>query len=215
MIGKVAEVLALKRSFSINGVVSEEEIGHDGAGSKEAAQAVAQEKIAAAIKGEPVYVPIEEVETTLHEDIVNHPPKATKATKGKPYDPYAMYKAMDPVKERFLLIDKLSEYRSILGSYGASKRDELPTDDGGAAARACYNELKLRVADLEVEAIKAGKLPDPFLPTLSDFPTEYQPFCRVLKDGVEKTYQWVDDDVAGTSGFKAWNPSKKGGRKDK
>ena len=29
MIGKVAEVLALKRSFAINGVVTEEEIGHD------------------------------------------------------------------------------------------------------------------------------------------------------------------------------------------
>jgi phage recombination protein Bet len=44
MISKVAEVLALKRSFAINGVVTEEEIG-DQRGSREAAQAVAESKI--------------------------------------------------------------------------------------------------------------------------------------------------------------------------
>jgi phage recombination protein Bet len=43
MISKVAEVLALKRSFAINGVVTEEEIG---TGSREAAQTVAEAKIA-------------------------------------------------------------------------------------------------------------------------------------------------------------------------
>ncbi len=36
MISKVAEVLALKRSFSINGVVTEEEVGNEERGSKEA-----------------------------------------------------------------------------------------------------------------------------------------------------------------------------------
>lgn len=47
MIGKVAEVLALKRSFSINGIVTEEEIGEQGNqnGSREAQQAVATELI--------------------------------------------------------------------------------------------------------------------------------------------------------------------------
>ena len=44
MISKVAEVLALKRSFAINGVVTEEEIG-DQRGSREAAQAVAESQI--------------------------------------------------------------------------------------------------------------------------------------------------------------------------
>lgn len=48
MIGKVAEVLALKRSFSINGIVTEEEIGEQkGHGSHEAQQAVASEIIEA------------------------------------------------------------------------------------------------------------------------------------------------------------------------
>ena len=43
MIGKVAEVLTLKRSFAINGVVTEEEIGQQG--SQSAADRVATEKI--------------------------------------------------------------------------------------------------------------------------------------------------------------------------
>jgi hypothetical protein len=47
MIAKVAEVLALKRSFSINGVVAEEEIGNqEERGSREAQQEVAQRRIA-------------------------------------------------------------------------------------------------------------------------------------------------------------------------
>jgi len=47
MISKVAEVLALKRSFAINGVVTEEEIGNpEPRGSAAAAQGVAQAKIA-------------------------------------------------------------------------------------------------------------------------------------------------------------------------
>lgn len=45
MISKVAEVLALKRSFAINGVVSEEEVGEH-QGSAEAARAIAEAKIA-------------------------------------------------------------------------------------------------------------------------------------------------------------------------
>ncbi len=47
MISKVAEVLALKRSFSINGVVTEDEIGsEEERGSKEAQAEVAQRRIA-------------------------------------------------------------------------------------------------------------------------------------------------------------------------
>ena len=47
LISKVAEVLSLKRSFAINGVVTEEEIGTgEPRGSREAAQTVAEAKIA-------------------------------------------------------------------------------------------------------------------------------------------------------------------------
>lgn len=47
MIGKVAEVLALKRSFSINGIVTEEEIGEQKGNAREAQQHVAEEIIEA------------------------------------------------------------------------------------------------------------------------------------------------------------------------
>lgn len=66
MIGKVAEVLALKRSFSINGVVTEEEIGsleyqqQDPRGTKEAAKEVAERKIAEMKQSKPtVTIPAE------------------------------------------------------------------------------------------------------------------------------------------------------------
>jgi len=52
MISKVAEVLALKRSFAINGVVTEEEIGigePEPRGSVQAARAVAEAKISGSI----------------------------------------------------------------------------------------------------------------------------------------------------------------------
>jgi len=45
MISKVAEVLALKRSFSINGIVTEEEIGEQKLAAQDAQQDVAQRKI--------------------------------------------------------------------------------------------------------------------------------------------------------------------------
>lgn len=45
MISKVAEVLALKRSFSINGIVTEEEIGEHKLAAQDAQQDVAQRKI--------------------------------------------------------------------------------------------------------------------------------------------------------------------------
>ena len=45
MISKVAEVLALKRSFSINGIVTEEEIGEQKLQAQDAQQDVAQRKI--------------------------------------------------------------------------------------------------------------------------------------------------------------------------
>lgn len=62
MISKVAEVLALKRSFSINGVVTEEEIGNDEErGSHEAQKAVAEKKIAE-MKAKPAAEAIIDIE---------------------------------------------------------------------------------------------------------------------------------------------------------
>ncbi len=65
MISKVAEVLALKRSFSINGVVTQEEIGQEDAGtaeagSREAQQDVASRKIVELQKQLPAAEPVQE-----------------------------------------------------------------------------------------------------------------------------------------------------------
>ena len=72
MISKVAEVLALKRSFAINGVVTEEEIGTgepQPRGSVAAAQAVAEAKISGAMpldeQSAPVPSPVIEPPSTL------------------------------------------------------------------------------------------------------------------------------------------------------
>lgn len=182
MISKVAEVLALKRSFAINGVVSEEEIGSDAQGAggdwvegKARAKSLGEAKLAAAqqaqaqgrspgdaiastVEAEFVY---EEPPATLHEDIVNYPPKEPKTPRGKPYNKYTMYKEMGKLKDRFIAIGKESEYRRVLGVHGATKRDELPDHDGGIAARMCFKEMQLLVQDLEVAAAVEADKPTP------------------------------------------------------
>ncbi len=69
MISKVAEVLALKRSFAINGVVTEEEIGEpEPRGRVQAALAVAEAKIAGTMPLDsqvPAPEPVSEPATTL------------------------------------------------------------------------------------------------------------------------------------------------------
>lgn len=167
MIGKVAEVLALKRSFAINGVVSEEEVGHDGAGSASAARELAETKIeamkAAKANGQSVVEVIVEP-APLHEAIVENP---VKVKSRKEYDHFAMLKAVKSVKDRFLKLGAEPIYRQVLRSYGVEKSNMLPKDDGGVAARACYKELSLTVANLEAQAAKreeipeVAKLPDP------------------------------------------------------
>lgn len=74
MISKVAEVLALKRSFAINGVVSEEEMGQQySAGSAEAAQALAQEKIAAMEQAKSEGKSVRDVEVTRDPIVITLP----------------------------------------------------------------------------------------------------------------------------------------------
>ena len=158
MISKVAEVLALKRSFTINGCVSEEEMGHDGSGTVAAAQAVAESKIAGKVPllGAPETVPAT-LEDQLHESIV----QAEDGRQRKPYDKYAMYKAMEGLKDRFVKIGQEAQYRACLLRYGAHKRTELPEDDGGKVARKCYKEMSLLVQELEVkEAIAREAIPE-------------------------------------------------------
>ncbi len=62
MISKVAEVLALKRSFSINGIVTEEEIGEQKLQAQDAQQDVAQRRIHELQAAKPVIAPATYVE---------------------------------------------------------------------------------------------------------------------------------------------------------
>ena len=121
MISKVAEVLALKRSFAINGVVSEEEIGNDGAGSREAAQAVAQAKIAA---GSGATVEVLPPETTLSEDIDAHPPKAPKhqSPAARHID---MMKAFAGLKKQYQAIGLEKTYYLVLERNGVHKSNQF------------------------------------------------------------------------------------------
>jgi phage recombination protein Bet len=157
MISKVAEVLALKRSFAINGVVSEEEIGNDGAGSREAAQAVAQAKIAA---GSGATIEAPPVETTLAQDIAAHPPRRPKhqSPAARHID---MMQAFAAVKKRYQAIGMEKTYYCILERHEVHKSNEFEaTEKGLADALIAYKEMSLNVAELEVSAAKYGGAAD-------------------------------------------------------
>lgn len=160
MIGKVAEVLALKRSFSINGVVTEEEIGEQ-RGSREAQEQVAETKIKMLTSGstpeeahEAVaeVVPTDEgppteIEEQLRESIKQA--KEAKAAKdGEENEFKRMLKAFQGLKERFADIGKSSEYYRVLGAHGIEHSNQFHkfTD-----ARACYKEMQILASDLEAQ----------------------------------------------------------------
>lgn len=150
MIGKVSEVLALKRSFSINGVVTEEEIGPpqeaEPRGSKEAATEVAERKIEALKAGMPrqdvdamvELIPATELENRLEASLENV--KARKTTKN-----FTML-------EGFALIKKEigeKDYYRILGSHGYEKSNQITDADVG---RKIYREMAAHLAEMRLMA---------------------------------------------------------------
>lgn len=172
MISKVAEVLALKRSFAINGVVSEEELGYEGPrGSAEAAQDVARAKIEeirrrpaqlAPVIAEEIpepededrYIPedFSQLEQELHESILLV--ESLKPPKHNPsYD--SMLRAFAEVKARYDHIGFLRTYYAYLGRFGVYHSNEFPrTEEGISQARCCYKEMSLDVANREVRAAR-------------------------------------------------------------
>lgn len=133
MISKVAEVLALKRSFAINGVVTEEEVGHDGAGSREAAQSVAAEKIRVMREaaGEAVDTPVEIAtpKSEAHKKLVS---------------------AFSELRGQFSAIAQEEAYGNVLEQCGVSDAADFDdTKEGLAAARKCYKQMGASLAVLK------------------------------------------------------------------
>jgi len=155
MIGKVSEVLALKRSFSINGVVTEEEIGPpqeaEPRGSKEAATEVAGRKIEALKAGTPRQIvdaefsDVEEPKPTELEKQLEASVEKAKATKPKTTKNFTML-------EGFALIKKEigeQDYYRILGSHGYEKSNQITDADVG---RKIYREMAAHLAEMRLAA---------------------------------------------------------------
>lgn len=143
MISKVAEVLALKRSFSINGVVTEEEMGEQEptrAEKVQAAKDVGAEKLAK-MKGEAP--PVHEAQF-----VDEPPPNEAPAEK-------ISFKALESfkdIKAQFKNLGGEARYYGVLKTFGAAKSNQLTMDNARTAYAALAAELKgikLAAADRE------------------------------------------------------------------
>lgn len=137
MIGKVSEVLALKRSFAINGVVSEEEVGHDGTGSVEAAQAVAARKIAEINERKAAVVDI------------------APALPAPPSEAYQkLVAAFAELKARAFECGLEETYDAALSQCGVTSAEDFDdTKEGIAAARKCFK--------ITGQALSVARNPEP------------------------------------------------------
>jgi phage recombination protein Bet len=142
MIGKVAEVLALKRSFSINGVVTEEEIGEqEPRGTRQAAQDVAQAKIAALQAGKP-YGEISEVHDAVEVDT-----PAEKQEKPKKTGKFAMLENFKSIKKELNVTTGNDDiYYAVLGAHGYEKSSQIPTLEAG---RTIYRGMQEKLEDIQ------------------------------------------------------------------
>lgn len=139
MIGKVAEVLALKRSFSINGVVTEEEIGEPEPTRSEKVQAAKEVGAAklATMQGE-----VHQAEFVEQPEMAEAPAKIS-------------FKALESFKDIKTELKKMgaeARYYGILKTFGAEKSNQLNDINARDAYKALAAELKairLQVADRE------------------------------------------------------------------
>ena len=139
MISKVAEVLALKRSFSINGVVTEEEIGEPEPTRSEKVQAAKEVGAAklAAMTGE-----VHQAEFVEQPEMAEAPAKIS-------------FKALESFKDIKTELKKMgaeARYYGVLKTFGAEKSNQLNEINARDAYKALAAELKairLIVADRE------------------------------------------------------------------
>lgn len=173
MISKVAEVLALKRSFSINGVVSEEEIGFDEtpkgktkAEKTEDARAVGENKLA---EMKALGVSQEDATIIHNAEFVDPPPESPSDLEKQLEE---SVKQANWIKKMMVVFADLKEklgeedYRGILTRAGYANKQALMKAGYDEAQRICkimigkHKYLKVRAGDLEELAEMRAKDPD-------------------------------------------------------
>jgi phage recombination protein Bet len=153
MISKVAEVLALKRSFAINGVVTEEEMGTERPSN--VAPIRKQPQPAAAIV-EHIPEEHEEAEVT-YEEVEMDPEEKSQLERELAASiemverRKAMLEAYSTMKGRYRAINALKTYYAILGIHGQQEADGFAsTVEGHQDAVACFADLRADVKAREV-----------------------------------------------------------------
>jgi phage recombination protein Bet len=145
MISKVAEVLALKRSFAINGVVTEEEMGSERASNVATMPqpaAVIAERIPEEHEAEVTYEDAPDDEQPTIEEQLQY---SIQAERQKRLDAFSALKA------RYMAIGFTRTFSAVLGLYGAETPGDFPdTAEGLAQARKCYKEMAEDVRAREV-----------------------------------------------------------------
>lgn len=131
MISKVAEVLALKRSFSINGLVTEEEIGEP-APPKPRTLAEIEQRHAAEVH---------EAEVVIEEESHSKKPRKRGAVS------FDAMKSFGVLKKEFLEVARTTEpYYAILSSYGFAHADEISDTQ---KAREIYKAMASKLNELK------------------------------------------------------------------
>jgi phage recombination protein Bet len=162
MIGKVAEVMALKRSFSINGVVSEEEIGEqEPRGSREAQEDVAAAKIAELEARKAALVVHEAVPAEPAPPVLGGPesetPAAPSKRKPKAPTPFNVLEAFAEQKSNMCAEmgkeQGEAEYYRILGVHGYEKSNQIPNVD---TARPIFREMAQCLKDFKAQQPMPG-----------------------------------------------------------
>lgn len=158
MISKVAEVLALKRSFAINGVVTEEEIGQDAPRVPVEVQRRGPQLAAAIAEQIPesheededrtpyTYTPAEDEPTELELQLAESIELEQRQRDGRGHGKAVMVEAFAQLETRYAKIGFAPTFGAILARYSVRSANEFSNTD---EARECYREMSADLAKRE------------------------------------------------------------------